>query len=128
MTKDVADELTEIATNAPMSAGTRTRLHALANRLYNAHEPTRDPPGEWTDGGKTWEPAPESSEDALVAAARVALDEMCRTNAPRVSFTDAVNRLDAALAGVKPPARQTTMAQDIAAQIEAGGTGPDWHK
>jgi hypothetical protein len=35
--------------------------------------------------------------DALVAAASQALDEMCRTVAPRNSFTDAVDALDRAL-------------------------------
>lgn len=34
----------------------------------------------------------------LAEAAKVALDEMCRTTAPRDSFTDAVDRLDAAIA------------------------------
>lgn len=33
----------------------------------------------------------------LLAAAQVALDEMCRTAAPRDSFTDAVDALDAAI-------------------------------
>ena len=33
----------------------------------------------------------------LLVAARVALNEMCHTTAPRNSFTDAVDRLDAAI-------------------------------
>ena len=35
--------------------------------------------------------------DVLIAAALTALDEMCRTVAPRNSFTEAVDALDAAL-------------------------------
>lgn len=38
-----------------------------------------------------------NAHDALVAAAEKALYEMCHTVAPRNSFTDAVDALDAAL-------------------------------
>jgi hypothetical protein len=40
----------------------------------------------------------EAERDASREAAKIALDEMCRTVAPRDSFTDAVDALDAALA------------------------------
>lgn len=40
---------------------------------------------------------PPVEPNELLAAARVALDEMCKTSAPRNSFTDAVDRLDAAI-------------------------------
>lgn len=39
-----------------------------------------------------------AERDALRAAAMVAFDEMCKTTAPRNSFTEAVDALDAALA------------------------------
>lgn len=39
----------------------------------------------------------------LLTAARAALDEMCHTTAPRSSFTEAVDALDAALAKATPP-------------------------
>ena len=35
--------------------------------------------------------------DDLLRAAKRALDEMCKTTAPRNSFTDAVDALDAAI-------------------------------
>jgi hypothetical protein len=38
-----------------------------------------------------------AERDALREAAKTALGEMCRTKAPRNSFTDAVDALDAAL-------------------------------
>jgi hypothetical protein len=44
----------------------------------------------------------------LLAAARVALSEMCHTTAPRNSFTDAVDRLDAAISACS--AHQTDAA------------------
>ena len=37
----------------------------------------------------------------LLAASRTALDEMCKTTAPRNSFTDAVDTLDAAISAVE---------------------------
>jgi hypothetical protein len=45
---------------------------------------------------------PEIEE--LLNAARWALREMCMTNAPRNSFTDAVDRLDAAITAVRKQA------------------------
>jgi hypothetical protein len=44
-------------------------------------------------------PASAALQD-LIAAARTALDEMVQTVAPRNSFTDAVDALDAALAAI----------------------------
>ena len=41
--------------------------------------------------------ASQARMERLREAARVALDEMCRTSAPRNSFTDAVDQLDAAI-------------------------------
>jgi hypothetical protein len=47
--------------------------------------------------GSTEQPAPSTNIQELLAAAKAALAEMCRTNSPRNSFTDAVDRLDAAI-------------------------------
>jgi hypothetical protein len=43
----------------------------------------------------------ERVESNLLAAARLALNEMCNTVAPRNSFTDAVDALDAAITGAE---------------------------
>lgn len=53
----------------------------------------------------------------LLAAARVALDEMCRTNSPRGSFTEAVDALDAAITAAETP--QPAVSGDDQAEVIA---------
>lgn len=58
----------------------------------------------------------EKTHEALVAAARLALSEMCRTSSPRASFTEAVDKLDEALDAID---RLATPAPDVSADREA---------
>jgi hypothetical protein len=52
---------------------------------------------------RAWSELAEAREqrDTLAESAKKALKEMCNTTAPRSSFTDSVDELDAALAAVK---------------------------
>jgi len=60
--------------------------------------------------------------DQLLAAARVALKEMCQTVAPRQSFTEAVDTLDAAImeADKPPAARSGSGVPDVEGIIARG--------
>jgi hypothetical protein len=89
--RDAADDCESEANNllnqAPsMGPMKEARYRALAEQCMRRALALR----KWAN-----ELADEPNE--LLAAAKVALDEMCRTSAPRNSFTDAVDRLDTAI-------------------------------
>jgi hypothetical protein len=80
------------------------------------------------------------AEAELLAAAKVALDEMCRTTAPRDNFTDAVDGLDAAItnaaSSAPPPSPDWSYVNEeliaarvpLSEQIVAAMNAEDWRK